>query len=266
MNTALSILGLLVCASGSFWVWLLARRMAGEPVLAMRPRRDGVWSPFATVIALAWVGLQVAGQVYASTQGDSDAPSPDSIRGVFLVSMGVFAFLLASLTLPSQGSFGDFGIGLSEDLGDGAVALVGFIAALAPTYLLIYLTTDFRSEESQHEFLKALGDSPTPSTVMWIVLAALVSAPLVEELLFRVVFQRALLQLVSPGVAIVTTAVLFCALHGWPDSLPLLPLALILGYIYHRRNSYFSVVVLHACFNTLNLLLALTARDFVPTD
>jgi membrane protease YdiL (CAAX protease family) len=37
--------------------------------------------------------------------------------------------------------------------------------------------------------------------------------------------------------------------------LPLLPLALVLGYVYDRRHSYLAVVVLHALFN-LTMLAA----------
>jgi len=42
--------------------------------------------------------------------------------------------------------------------------------------------------------------------------------------------------------------------------LPLVPLALILGYVYYRRHSYLSVVLLHALFNGANLWLALIAK------
>ena len=35
------------------------------------------------------------------------------------------------------------------------------------------------------------------------------------------------------------------------------PLALVLGYVFHRRHSFLAVVVLHAIFNAMNLIIAL---------
>jgi membrane protease YdiL (CAAX protease family) len=52
----------------------------------------------------------------------------------------------------------------------------------------------------------------------------------------------------------------FAGVHGLHDALPLLPLALVLGALYHLRRSYVAIVTAHACFNAAFLVLALLQR------
>jgi membrane protease YdiL (CAAX protease family) len=93
-----------------------------------------------------------------------------------------------------------------------------------------------------------------------VALAAVVLAPLAEELMFRVVIQGWLESREKPAAAITTTALLFSVIHGLPDAIGLFPLALILGYVYRRTHSYLAVVVLHGLFNAFNLSMVLLAR------
>jgi membrane protease YdiL (CAAX protease family) len=84
-----------------------------------------------------------------------------------------------------------------------------------------------------------------------MALAVAVVAPLSEELLFRVVLQGWLTERISATVAVPVVAIVFAAVHGWRDGLALLPLALILGYVFARRRSYLAVVTTHALFNSV---------------
>jgi membrane protease YdiL (CAAX protease family) len=99
-------------------------------------------------------------------------------------------------------------------------------------------------------------------TVAWITIAVLVAAPLCEELLFRMILQGWLQDRVAPATAVIAVAFAFAAIHAnsWPDPLPLIPLSLILGYVYYRRRSYLANVVMHALFNGMNLLMALSVE------
>jgi len=51
-------------------------------------------------------------------------------------------------------------------------------------------------------------------------------------------------------------SLIFAAVHRLPDAIPLLPLALVLGYVYQQRRCFLSVVLLHMLFNAANLILA----------
>jgi uncharacterized protein len=76
-------------------------------------------------------------------------------------------------------------------------------------------------------------------------------------LIFRAMLQEGLARRLGATPAIAITAVLFSLVHGFPDALALLPLAIILGYVYDRRQSVLSVVVIHALFNLTNILILL---------
>jgi membrane protease YdiL (CAAX protease family) len=54
---------------------------------------------------------------------------------------------------------------------------------------------------------------------------------------------------------------IFSVVHGVPDCFPLFPLALILGFVYHRTRSFLAVVVLHALFNATNLTLSVLNKS-----
>jgi membrane protease YdiL (CAAX protease family) len=104
--------------------------------------------------------------------------------------------------------------------------------------------------------LKILDSDSGHEILAWIALSVVIVAPLAEELLYRVLLQGWTQAHITPWKAIVFSATIFSLAHQEHDWLPLFPLALILGYVYHRTHSYLAVVVLHALFNATNLTLA----------
>lgn len=252
---------LLIVASGAIGVWVLAQLTLGYSLLPRSPRAEGVWSPVAAGLGLVWVALQVGGRLASGLADEPLVITIDQVRGICIDNLVVVAVLLLALRFTRGTHPSDFGLTFLPSLQEMKYWLGGFVASLAPTYAILVLMLGFRSAETEHPLLKLLGEDATGATVAWIILAAVVTAPLAEELLFRVVLQRAAGRFMSPTAAIVSVAVLFSAVHGWPDSLALVPLALILGYVYDRRNSYLDVVALHALFNGLNLALKLFADN-----
>ncbi len=105
-------------------------------------------------------------------------------------------------------------------------------------------TAPFRNRENRNSLLTLL-----PRVRIWghcgDLLCAVILAPLYEELLFRVVLQGWLTSVVDPRYAIPIVALIFGAIHGLPDGIALLPLAGVLGYVFYRRHSYVSVLVIH---------------------
>ena len=94
-----------------------------------------------------------------------------------------------------------------------------------------------------------------------IVISAVVLAPLAEELFFRGLLQSTLRNYLPPWGAIVVSSVLFALVHiaAIRDVLPLLPLAVVLGYAYERHGRLTGPIVIHALFNAIMLTAALTA-------
>lgn len=100
---------------------------------------------------------------------------------------------------------------------------------------------------------------------MWVLIGVLVVlVPLVEELIYRVYLQSALLRLVpSRWTAVVLTSLLFAAAH-WtivPDGgkhalASLFVLSVAIGAAYERTGRLLVPVSMHASFNALNLAMA----------
>jgi membrane protease YdiL (CAAX protease family) len=98
--------------------------------------------------------------------------------------------------------------------------------------------------------------------------AAIIVAPVVEELVFRGVLQRLLMRVVAPFGAILVASMIFAAVHGnAAQAAVALPCGMILGYSYFRSRTLVVPIVIHS----LNNLLAwfsngVTLRDVVPCE
>lgn len=96
------------------------------------------------------------------------------------------------------------------------------------------------------------------NTVAWfdraaIALAALVLAPVAEEMLFRGIFYPAIKQAGFPKLAWWGTALLFAAVHAHLATLaPLFLFALLLTWIYEQTDNLLAPIAAHAMFNALN--------------
>ena len=238
-------------ASCAVW-YQLARRWQNscEPVphsTASCPPVNGL----AAFFAAGWILFQLLGLF----SKQPEAPSLQTVQVSCGTNVLLFVLLLGSLaggdTIPA-----DYGIRFRDFRRQAKWGALGFVASLLPVYSVLLLTMSLRGPESQHRMLRLLLSEPSPGTVVWICTAVIVLAPLTEELLFRVILQGWFRGRFNTVGAVLASSVIFSVVHGWPDLLPLFPLALILGFLYDRTRSYWAVVVLHALFNTFNLLLA----------
>jgi membrane protease YdiL (CAAX protease family) len=86
--------------------------------------------------------------------------------------------------------------------------------------------------------------------------AAVVLAPVVEELLFRGVFYTFLKQRGFPRLALWGTAVLFGIIHlNLGALIPLIGLALVWTWLYERTNNLLAPITAHVMFNAVNFFL-----------
>jgi membrane protease YdiL (CAAX protease family) len=251
------------------WRW----KQVGWP-LSFRLRRPVPWHPYEAVIVIVIVLFVVAlgfDRLFTKTSAPADVLSaaPYSLRqtqvqcGIQAVSILLIPFVLSLWHICY---WADFGLARREWLTDLKAGLWGLLLALLPVNLLLLPLQAWR-DQSPHPVLEFLKQSPHDSQVLfWIALQVVVLAPLLEELLFRVVLQGALCRELPPYYAIILSSVAFVAIHSsMADWIPLLPLALILGYVYYRRQSFLAVVILHGLFNGINLIMALTMDVPEPT-
>ncbi len=250
---------LLGAASLLVWTVIVRRWRAGQPILEAAPRLSSPHLMIALPAAAIYVVLLAVTQTQAAFTQPNVSPSLE-VRDVQEVCLdGAFVTVIALIFLsgmqrtPPQ----DYGFNphnLDRQFKEGGQA---FLASVGAVFLLLLATRSLRTDENMHPFLKLLLNEPSAETFSWIVLAAVVLAPIKEELLFRVILQDGLARRLGAAPAIGIVAVLFCAVHGFPDSFALLPLALILGYLYHQRQSAIAVMTTHALFNLTNLALLL---------
>lgn len=135
---------------------------------------------------------------------------------------------------------------------------LAFLMALVPTIATRLVVVSLMPEPKSHPFIEMMeGGGLAIQVLVFLMLLATISAPIVEELLYRVVVLGGLLNRRSKWVSIGVSAVLFSFAHGFPDCISLLPLAVILGYTYVQRRSYRTVMLVHFIFNAFNMCLVL---------
>lgn len=116
-----------------------------------------------------------------------------------------------------------------------------------------------------HESLRQIVEH-SGSVWAWMVAAgAVLGAPVVEEIIYRVLLQTALLRLIGRAwPAIVATSALFAVVHVGIAEVHALPvlfvLGLSMGVAYERTRSPVVPITMHAAFNLLNVALALWLR------
>jgi membrane protease YdiL (CAAX protease family) len=180
-----------------------------------------------------------------------------------LVLMGVVATVMVGMTVVIVRRYfvrGFKGFGLTlKTIGNDCVGAITTLLAVWPLMLGMLLLTvgigklvfgpDF--EITKHEELESLTKYPQWSIRLAVLFAAIVVAPLSEELLFRGLFQTGFRNLCQkPWVAIIAASVIFAMAHPnrehWPA---LFVLAIGLGYAYEKSGSLFQSIFMHAMFN-----------------
>ncbi|MCA8997046.1 MAG: CPBP family intramembrane metalloprotease [Planctomycetaceae bacterium] len=255
-GAAFTVLGITVLwASVKIWAIAWQQSQQRQPFIDsrffLRPPRVPL---FAVIVALNWIGLILLSKMLP--QPTNPVVNLEGVIRDNLVVTALIAFLVWTGVRDRRWliRLGFRMDGLSNQFRYG---VLGFVAALVPVYVCRILTSPYQSEEVMHPLLKVVQEPSFGLELFQVGLLAVILAPIQEELVFRVILQSWLERFLSPVAAVVVSASLFAAVHGFPDAVGLMPLALILGYVYQRRRSYLAVVVLHACFNAFNLLLAL---------
>lgn len=215
------------------------------------------------------------------------------------------AVLFAGAVLVSRRAFvrGVRGVGLTgrpmlADIGAGLLCFAVILPMVQYTaYLTAVVYDQFHWVRQQHELLRFLHTHPSRGTVGLVVVTAVLTGPLWEEIFFRGLIQSFFARFYrlmippkgNPGMAltitppeflktlpgptdtpltvrqeatravlaIVTTSLAFAMMHD-PMSRPaIFLLAVAIGYVYEVRGSLITCITMHAAFNGLNLGLSL---------
>jgi membrane protease YdiL (CAAX protease family) len=238
----------------------------GELFVPQQPRRRLEFDWAVLAAALVFILLNIVPvllqPLFAGGESAGEKPASPSLRieAAILTNFVVIAVLISLIIARRKNRLTDYGIDLHGWLAEMRFGGLGFLVSLPFVIGIILITTRWRGPDTQNPLLVLLHQTGSGRTILEVAFTAVISAPLAEELLFRIAFQGPLETRLPRGWAIAIPAFVFASVHGPYDALPLLPLALVLGALYHLRRSYVAVVTAHGLFNAAFLVLALFQR------
>lgn len=230
---------------------------------------------FLFTLLSALVVSVLVGFVLAVALGGAPGDPPPSRPLLTVVSQAIFFVVLFATVLawtrlryPGHargvlGSRSPNGRDLLVGLGLGVAA---FAALNLGVGTLVELLTSLLGTEPpavQEDFQDL---ARNPETAPYFLVLAAVFAPLAEEAFFRGMLYPALAGRLGVRAGIVLTALPFALLHAVEDLVEgdlagaalvvglILPLGLLLAWVYHRRGTLAAPVLVHAVFNLLGVV------------
>jgi membrane protease YdiL (CAAX protease family) len=122
--------------------------------------------------------------------------------------------------------------------------------------------------ESVQDTVKLLQTSKDPTILSLMAFAAVVAAPICEEIVFRGYFYAATKRFAGPWVAGFISALVFASAHASLSALlPLFIFGCVLVFLYEKTGSLWAPIAVHFCFNGATVLVQLASRYYeLPID
>jgi membrane protease YdiL (CAAX protease family) len=208
----------------------------------------------------------------AALVGFLDALSTMNVRNylaIFSVSSLLTVFVVLEMVrLRGQQPRRALGLtfrGALPPIGAGLVvffACVPLFLAAAQGWQWVVQSVAGRDFEGTQRVVRKLALATSPWTVFHVGMAAIVVAPICEELFFRGLLYGALRRRVRPGVAILAVGVVFGLFHlpAVSTVVPLAVLGAVLCYIYERTGRLVVPIVIHGLFNLFQLSFLLISK------
>jgi membrane protease YdiL (CAAX protease family) len=155
------------------------------------------------------------------------------------------------------------GISLKEDFGlsmewmDIPFGLaIGVFCQLVVVWLIYKVLFVFIGDQDVSAAARSITDKATsPLLVVFLVVVVGFLSPLFEELFFRGLSQRSIINRIGPGLGVVASAAFFAVVHGQLLQLPaLFVFGLILGGLAHRYGRLGPSIWAHIGFNLVTVV------------
>jgi membrane protease YdiL (CAAX protease family) len=261
-------------------VWLLKTSLGRNALADSRPRRNNMPLYLPFIPLFIWFGatslaVSLAPKLVGNLQGWQSAFLDNLVlSGGAIAAIVVIIFLArASFARRLKG----FGLNVKTIHKDFLAAFVNLLTVWPLVMATIILTIFFGKliygpdfQMQQHEELELITAYQQLPLRILIVVLAVVIAPLLEEMLFRGLFQttiRSILEIRNPKfggqngawLSILISSVLFVMVHAnaghWPA---LFVLAVCLGYAYEKSGSLFRPIFIHSFFNAVTIIAVLS--------
>jgi hypothetical protein len=227
------------------------------------PAQTGIGVAQAGAVWLmSWVVGNLLGSAVVSGAGyDSATDAPVWVTMVSAIAL--WAPMLAALWAVSQ-RFGrhdfvaDFGLRFAPvDLLGVAIGVLSQLVLVRSVYWpLERAWPDTFSRSRVERNARDLYDRAHGGWLVGLVVIVVVGAPLVEELVYRGLLQRAVARRVRDAVAVVAVAAFFALIHfRWVEYPGLFVFGLVLGVCAMRTGRLGMGILAHMAFNATGLLL-----------
>lgn len=267
------------------WLALLAGTAAYKWLRLTRPSECWNWAgrvnarPYIStdavvVAAISMLLLAALAQPEpAAPAGEQPAGAAPMVLSVPVVFAGILVQLITAALLlfylggvrglSPAGLFGLRGEGLLRALGAALLFILPTILVInAAAWGVSQWLDAFWPGMKVQDSVLAFKESKDPAARGALVLAAVVIAPLVEELTFRGFVYGVIKRYTDGFFAALCSSLLFAVVHCHIGSLfPLALLALILCAAYELTGSLLTPMLMHALFNLTSLLLLVLAPE-----
>jgi len=260
-----------------FAAWLLRTSWGRKALLDSPPRRNSMPPYLPLVVLFIWfasvpLALAISGLLMPDLSEWQEAGLTNLIYCLCGITIGIGTIFLAKHFFDRR--LKGFGLDIRTIHKDFLAAIMNLLCIWPLVMAAIVLTIKFGTmiwgpdfEMPQHKQLELIGQYSQWSLRVLIFVVAAVAAPVLEELLFRGLFQTVIrtfladLKYPQPAwLSIAASSVLFAAAHAnaghWPA---LFVLSICMGYSYEKSGSLFRPIFIHALFNGMNVVAVLTA-------
>jgi membrane protease YdiL (CAAX protease family) len=252
--------------------WLLHTSLGTEALADSRPRRNNM--PFYLPFAVLFISFGITAPATSLAEifvGNLSGWRKDFLFNVvFCICelLSIAAIILLARIYFSRRLKG-FGLNIKTIIKDFFAALVYLLSIqpviMAATILTITFGELFWVKDyhlQQHQQLEMITQYPELPLRIIVIIAAVIVAPVFEEMLFRGLFQSMARSYFETRYgawkAILVSSVLFAMVHAnaghWPS---LFALSLCIGYSYEKSGSLFRPIFIHATFNAISVISTL---------
>ena len=281
LHAVQSTLGAGLASSPMFWTLVGGVILASIAIWSMGlVRADGLAKNRRDVRAFPWwLWVAAAFIVYSGVivgsslarialQGEQNE---HKVRAITTMAGFVFA-IVSGLVLMRVASDKNKRTGMQMAAGDLRRGLVAFLIAVpfvlgtSVVSTMLYTKINQKApDNAAHELLRLYRDNPSDVWVWMMLGAAVILAPIVEELLYRAFLQTGFLAATKRAwIAIIATSILFTLMHvGTPDkpnvpwhALPtLFVLSIGMGVAFERSGRVGVPILMHVLFNASNVAI-----------
>jgi membrane protease YdiL (CAAX protease family) len=215
---------------------------------------------------LSIVGASFVFILVLAVSGYADTPDDLPLGWFAVAQLGLWVGLLGAplwaATRRGNGVVSDLGLSIeARDVPIGLAIGVGCQFVLLPLiYAPIFWLTDLDSDELSQVAEDLTDRAVDPLSVVLLVLIVGLGAPIVEEIFYRGMMQRALGRWAGPVVAVGGSSLWFAASHFQPLQFAgLLAFGLVLGLVAHRTGRLGMAICAHIGFNMTTVVVLLVS-------